>query len=220
MNTGMNILVVGASRGSGAAVVEALVAEGHRVTAFARTASSAGYGEEVVTVDGDVLDRHDLAKAMVGQDAVVVTLGISDNPLRVQYLRRASTALDIRSQGTRRVVEAMREAGIRRLAVQSTYGLGGGRRSLNLQWKLVFALLLRPQIRDTAVQEQLVRESGLDWTLVRPVALTDEETTTPAHVATDDRRLGMHVTRGQVARVFAGAVTDPATIGQTLSVSS
>ena len=216
----MNILVVGASRGSGAVVVRTLASQGHRVTAFARTASSAGFGEDVVAFDGDVMDRDDLAKAIVGQDAVVVTLGISDNPLKVQYLRRASTPLAVRSAGTRGVVEAMREAGIRRLAVQTTYGVGESRRHLDLRWKLIFALLLRPQIRDTAVQEDVVRASGLDWTIVRPVALTDEETTAPAYVDRRDERRGTQVARSQVAQVFAEVVGDPTTIGRTLSVSA
>ncbi|WP_322937641.1 NAD(P)-dependent oxidoreductase [Nocardioides bizhenqiangii] len=217
----MKILVVGGSRGTGAAVVRTLAADGHLVTAFARSASSAGLGEHgVVAFDGDVMDADDLGKAMIGQDAVVVTLGISDNPLKVQYLRRASTPLDIRSAGTRRVVEAMQSAGLRRLVVQTVYGLGEGRRHLDLKWKLIFGLLLRPQIRDSTVQEQVVRESGLDWTLVRPVALTDEETTAPAHVDAQDERLGLQVARAQVARVFADVVDEPTSVGKTLSVSS
>ncbi len=215
----MNILVVGASRGSGATVVRTLRSDGHRVTAFARTASRAGFGDDVVALDGDVMDHDDLAKAMVGQDAVVVTLGISDNPLKVHYLRRAGTPLAVRSAGTRGVVEAMQDAGIRRLAVQTTYGVGESHRHLDLRWKLIFALLLRPQIRDTAVQEDVVRSSGLDWTIVRPVALTDEETTAPAYVDRHDERRGVQVARSQVARVFADVIGDPATVGQTLSVS-
>lgn len=217
----MKILVVGGSRGTGAAVARTLAADGHLVTAFARSASVAGLGEHgIVALDGDVMDADDLAKAMIGQDAVVVTLGISDNPLKVQYLRRASTPLDIRSAGTGRVVEAMRAAGLRRLAVQTTYGLGTSRRHLDLQWKLIFSLLLRPQIRDSERQEQVVRDSGLDWTLIRPVALTDEDATASAHVDPRDQRLGMHVARAQVARVFGDVIDDPASVGRTLSVSS
>lgn len=217
----MKILVVGGSRGTGAAVARTLAADGHLVTAFARSASSAGLDEHgIVACDGDVMDADDLGKAMIGQDAVVVTLGISDNPLKVQYLRRASTPLDIRSAGTRKVVEAMQTAGLRRLVVLTVYGLDEGRRHLDLQWKLIFSLMLRPQIRDTAVQERVVRESGLDWTLVRPVSLTDEETTAPAYVDAHDQRLRLQVARGQVARVFADVIEEPASIRQTLSVSS
>ena len=216
----MRILVVGGSRGTGAAVVRTLAADGHHVTAFARSASAAGFGDDVVTHDGDVLDADELAKAMVDQDAVVVTLGISDDPVKVRLLRRAGTPLDIRSAGTRAVVAAMREAGISRLLVQTTYGLGESRRHLDLTFKLVFALLLRPQVRDSEIQEQVVRASRLDWTLVRPVALTDEETAEPAYVDEHDDRRGLRVARSQVARVLAAVVDDPSTVGRTLSVSA
>ena len=120
----MNVLVVGASRGSGAAAVRALAQAGHLVTAYARSAPVETDSDAVRYVAGDVLDDDALAKAMVGQDAVVVALGISDNPLKVLLLRRASTPLDVRSRGTAKVIDAMRAAGVRRLIVQSTYGIG------------------------------------------------------------------------------------------------
>ena len=216
----MNVLVVGASRGSGRAVVRALVEEGHTVTAFARSASTTDFGEDVRTVDGDVMNADAVAKAMVGQDAVVVTLGISDNPIRVRLTRRATTALDVRSAGTRQVAEAMAAQGVRRLLVQTTYGLGDSFARLPLTWKAIFRLVLKPQIEDSSRQEEIVRASGLDWTLVRPVSLTDDGTAEPPKVALDDEIAGMKVARDQVAQVEAQAVSRPEWVGATLAVSA
>ncbi|MFC8600513.1 NAD(P)-dependent oxidoreductase [Isoptericola sp. NPDC057191] len=222
----MDVLVVGATRGSGLAVTRELVEAGHRVTAFGRTASAAfatplpGPGT-VRPVDGDALDPEAVAKAVAGQDAVVVTLGISDNPLAVQWLRRASSPADVRSRGTATVVEAMRETGVRRLVVQSTYGLGESWAHLDLTWKLVFRFVIGRQFTDSGRQEEVVRGSGLDWTLVRPVSLTDDPATgTSAHVTTDHTRQGLKVSRAQLARVHADTLADPATVGATLSVSA
>ena len=227
----MDVLVVGATRGTGLAVVTRLVAAGHAVTAFGRTASAvfgpdgralaelAGPGS-VRAVDGDVLDREAVDKAVAGQDAVAVTLGISDNPLAVQWLRRATTALDVRSRGTQAVLDAMQRQGVRRLTVQTTYGLGEQRANLPLSWKLTFRLVLGPQIRDSERQERAVRASGLDWTLVRPVSLTDEDPAGPADVATDGTVTSFTVARAQVARVTVDALQDPATVAKVLSVSS
>lgn len=218
----MDILVVGASRGSGAAVVRALAGEGHRVTAFARSANTADLGlgnDDVIRVDGDVMDDDALDKAMVGQDAVVVTLGISDNPIAVRF-RRSSTPLDVRSEGTRRVIEAMQRADVRRLVVQSTYGLGETRRRLSWQLKAFFSLVIAPQLRDTERQEEIVHASNLDWTLIRPVALTDESADAPAHVDPYDDIVGFEVSRTQVANVVAEALVDATTVGRTLSVSA
>lgn len=227
----MDVLVIGATRGTGLAVVKRLVTEGHTVTAFGRTASTVfGPGGRALAeldgpgtvraVDGDTLDRDAVAKAVAGQDAVVVTLGISDNPLKVQWLRRATTALDVRSRGTAVVVDAMRREGVRRLLVQTTYGLGEQRTNLSLAWKLTFRLVLGPQIRDSERQERAVRSSGLDWTLVHPVSLTDEAPPGPARVTTDGRIGQYKVARAQVARATVDALDDPATIGAVLSVSA
>lgn len=237
----MDVLVVGATRGSGLAITRELVAAGHRVTAFGRTASTAfaapvartdagpdAQPGSVRPVDGDALDPEAVTKAVAGQDAVVVTLGISDNPLAVQWLHRSSTAPDVRSRGTRNVVEAMRETGVRRLVVQSTYGLGDSWAHLDLTWKLVFRFVIGRQFTDSGRQEDVVRASGLDWTLVRPVSLTDSpddgadgsDDVAPAHVTTDDTRRGLKVSRAQLARVHAGALSDPGTVGATLSVSA
>lgn len=216
----MDVLVVGASRGTGQAAVKALAAEGHRVTAFARSASKTDFGgAEVNAIDGDVYDAAALEKAVIGQDAVVVTLGISENPISV-LLRRAKTPTDVRSAGTRNAIEAMTRHGVRRLVVQTTYGLGETRKKLSLSWKLTFSLLLRPQIKDHEVQELLVRTSGLDWTLVRPVGLTDEDVARSPKVSLTDEIVSMEVGRGQVAAVEAEAVTRPDWVGATVSLSA
>lgn len=216
----MKVLVVGASRGSGNQVVRGLAAAGHDVTAFARSASEADYGDAVVRrVDGDVMSPAEIEKAVIGQDAVVVTLGISDNPLKVQWLRRASTPLRVRSAGTSEVAAAMRRQGVTRLVVQSTYGVGDTYANLPLSLKAFFKLVIKPQAEDTERQEQIVRDSGLDWTLVRPVVLHDDDVAEPPHVSAHDEFRGLKVSRGQVAMAIADALGRPDTVGATLTVS-
>jgi len=166
-----------------------------------------------------VLDADAVAKAVAGQDAVVVTLGIPDNPFRVRLTRRASSRLDVRSTGTTNVVRAMAETGVRRLVVQSTYGIGETYRELPLALKAFFTLAIRPQVTDHEIQEAAVRASGLDWTIVRPVVLHDEVTSNPPSVSTDDKVAAMRVSRRQVARVEADALVRDDWIGRVLSVS-
>ncbi|WP_068280468.1 NAD(P)-dependent oxidoreductase [Aldersonia kunmingensis] len=214
----MKVLVVGASRGTGTEAVAALANAGHLVTAFARTAGPAPEGVRVIT--GDVFDKDTLTKAMIGQDAVVVTLGISDNPFGVRLFRRAKTPLDVRSAGTERVIEAMHGNGIRRLVVQTTYGVGETYANLTPAFKAFFRLVLAPQVADSERQEEITRNSGLDWTLIRPVALHDGREPEPAHVDLNDGMHSTRVSREQVGRVHADAVERPDWIGATVSVSN
>lgn len=217
----MKVLVVGASRGSGNQVVRELAAGGHDVTAFARSASTADYGDAAVRrVDGDVMSPAEVEKAVIGQDAVVVTLGISDNPLKVQWLRRASTPLRVRSEGTREVVAAMQRQGVARLVVQTTYGVGDTYRNLPLTLKAFFRLVIKPQVEDTVRQEAIVRDSGLEWTLIRPVVLHDGDETEAARVSADDEFDGLKVARRQVARVIAETLGRSDRDHATLTVSA
>ncbi len=214
----MRILVIGATGGSGRAVCESLLDRGHRVTALARSATAMAHGDRLDRVDGDAADVELLGRVLPGHDAIVVTLGISEPAWRVRLLGARATAGDIRSRGTAALVHAARSADVKRLVVQSSYGVGPTRPHLGVTERLVFALLLKPQIRDTERQEQVVRASGLEWTLVQPVYLTDAEDDT--HVtSTDGRTRRTRVSRRGVAAVHADLVESGAHRHDTVSVS-
>jgi uncharacterized protein YbjT (DUF2867 family) len=216
----MKVLVIGATGGSGRAAVRHLLARGHEVTAMARGASSAlPAHERLRIVRGDATDEADVRSAVSGQDAVIVTLGISENPLRVRMFGAARTQGDVRSVGTRKVIAAMRAAGVRRLVVQTTFGVGATEGKLGLLDRLFFALLLAPQVADTAVQETAVTESGLDWVLVQPVHLTDADDDVPAMVSASGEVGQLKVSRASVGRFLADAVESPRFVRCSVALS-
>lgn len=216
----MKVLVIGSTGGSGRAVVARLLSQGHEVTAFSRRADRLGSdSDRLRTFSGDALDPADVARAVEGHDAVVVTLGISENPLRVRLLGPRHTPLDVRSRGTRNVIAAMRAHGLRRLVVLTSYGVGATRDRLRLVDRLFFSLLLRPQIRDTEIQNQDVIESRLDWVLAQPVHLTDADEDTQPFMSTEGTTARMQVSRKSVARFLADAVADPRFVRQTVALS-
>jgi uncharacterized protein YbjT (DUF2867 family) len=203
----VRVLVVGATGGSGRAAVGALTARGHEVTAFARRAGAAFAGRDGVRgLDGDATAAGDVDRAVRGQGAVVVTLGISEHPARVRLRGSRGTPLDVRSRGTAAVVAAMHAHGVRRLVVQSSYGVGDTRDLLPP----------RPQIADHERQERIVRDSALDWTIVQPVYLTDGDE--PAAVSPSGDTGGMHVSRRALGGVLADLVAEDGG-GRCLTVS-
>lgn len=216
----MKVAVIGATGGSGLAATQALLDAGHHVTAFARRPERLAIGSERLTrVAGDATRPADLTPAVAGHDAVLVTLGISENPLRVRLFGTRGTPLDIRSAGTRHVVEAMREQGVRRLVVQTTYGVGATRRRLRFVERLLFSLLLAPQIADSELQDELVAQSGLDWTLVQPVHLTDAPGDEAPFVSSTGETARMSVSRRSLGRFLAQAVQSPQLVGKSVAVS-
>ena len=220
MTHAKKIVVIGASGGSGQKTVEALIAQGNEVTAVSRSASKV-FGENVRCIDGSALDKATLKRAIRGQDAVIVTLGISENPFLVRFFGPAKTHHNIRSAGTRLIIDVMKEVGVKRLLVQTSYGSGPSKNKLRLIDQLFFSLLLKPQIADTEVQDRIVRKSGLDWTIIQPVHLSDNEK--------EDQRLhssmvnevgNWSVTRKIVGRYNAHALFNSTTIGRTVALSS
>jgi len=213
----MKVLVIGATGGSGRAAVAELVRRGHEVTALSRHASTLT-GPGVRGVDGDATDPLVVDTIVPGQDAVVVALGITESPLRVRLRGPAGTSMDVRSRGTRAVIDAMQRHGVQRLVVQTSYGVGATRRRLDLASRLVFAALLAPQIADTEIQARELHASGLDWVEVQPVYLTDADADAPYVSASGETR-ERRVSRQAVARVLVDAIERDEHVGRTLSVS-
>ena len=220
MHKPQKVLVVGATGGTGRATIEELVKAGHRVTAFSRHADALADASELVTAfNGDATDPADVDRAVAGHDAVIVTLGIAENPLRVRLFGAARTSLDVRSAGTRNVIAAMRKHGVRRLVVQTSFGVGESRDKLRPLDRLFFSLLLKPQIADTEVQELEVRDSGVEWVLAQPVHLTDDDSDEMPFASTDGQVGEWKISRKGVARFLARAVRGADYVGQAVALS-
>lgn len=214
----MNILVIGATGGSGRAVCDTLIERGHRVTALARRATSLQARPNLERVDGDATDPATVGRVVPGHDAIVVTLGISEPTLRVRLRGARGTPDDVRSRATALIVDAASRAGIRRIVVQSSYGVGPTRALLGWLDRMFLDLFVKPQFDDTEVQERIVRGSDLEWTIVQPVYLTDVESI-EHFISTDGRTRGRSVSRRGVARVHADLLERSPLIGETVSVS-
>lgn len=220
MQNSLKITVIGASGGSGRKTIEALLAEGHQVTAVSRSASKVFSGS-VKAIDGSALDKKTLIKAIQNQDAVIITLGISENPIRVRLIGPAKTPIHIRSEGTRKVIEVMKELGVKRLIVQTSYGSGLSKNRLRLMDQLLFSLLLKPQIDDTDIQDQIVRDSGLDWTITQPVHLKEDDFREGDLVASDKYFVDQWgISRKLVGIYTTQAISDSSTIGKVITLST
>ncbi|MET0343183.1 MAG: NAD(P)H-binding protein [Polyangiales bacterium] len=217
----MKVLVIGATGGSGLSAVKNLLKRGHDVTAMTRGAPHALPAHpRLAIVKGDATDDQAVARAVANHDAVVVTLGIRENPIRVRLFGAANTATDVRSRGTRAVIRAMRAAGVRKLVVQTSYGVGATRDKLTLLDKIFFAIFIKGQIADTEVQEAEVTESGLDWVLVQPVHLTDDDVDDAPFASLRGERETSKISRASVGRFLADAVESPRFVRQSVALSA
>lgn len=170
----MHVLVIGAHHGVGAEVVSLARQRGMEVTAF----------------EGDVLDAEAVSRAVAGKDVVISTLG-----------PRKDSTPDLCSRGTRNIVAAMQRHGVRRILQVTGAMIGHARNKLGLVYRLIVAMIPEAQLRDRQVQEALVMESGLDFTIVRPTRLTDDPPRGRWRDGTDE-------TIGAFAKIARGDVAD------------
>jgi len=128
----MKILVIGSTGPQGREFVAQALAAGHAVRAFARNPAALQPAPGLEVLRGDVFDQHSLDAAARGQDAAVSMLGVS--------FAAARRPTNVFSQGTRNLIAALKAAGVRRLIVQSSFGVGDSRRDAGLLERVFYAL--------------------------------------------------------------------------------
>ena len=206
----MNIVIIGSTGSIGRELVKQALARGHGVTAFARDPAKLHMENHGLTVaKGDVMDQASIEQVMPGHDAVISALG-------------AGGKGGVRAAGTRNLIEVMQKCGVRRFVSLSSLGVGESRRNLNFLWKyIMFGLLLRRAYADHVLQEEHVKNSDLDWTIVRPGAYTDGERTGDyrhgfSTTATD---LKLKISRADVADFMLNQLTDDSYLRMTPGIS-
>ncbi len=155
------VFVTGASRGLGRAAVTAALDAGHEVRALSRTKPETA-DARADWIAGDATDDRTMLAAVEGMDAVVTCLGHPPSLAQVDLFSRAARA----------AVDAMKAKNIRRLIAVTGLGAGDSRNIGDNLTKLLRPLLLGQVYADKDREERIIRDSGLDWTIVRPGVLT------------------------------------------------
>ena len=171
------ILVLGATGGTGRLIVGQALARGYDVTALVRSPEKARALEGAKLIAGDARDEAALRNALKGRDAVVSALGTPASPFR---------EVTLLSTATRALVSAMKVEQVFRLVCITGMGAGDSAGHGGFVFdRLVFPLLLRKVYADKNRQEAIVRDSGLDWVLVRPSVLNDKTSRDTIRMLTD-----------------------------------
>ncbi|GJD66128.1 NAD(P)-dependent oxidoreductase [Methylobacterium frigidaeris] len=209
-----HLLVIGASQGIGLETVKAALGAGHRVRAFARSASKIELSDpHLERFPGDALSAPDIAGALDGIDAVVQALGV---PFRDLF-----GPVRLFSDATNVLVPAMEKAGVRRLVAVTGFGTGDSRDAIGPLQRLPFRLVFGRAYDDKDAQEMRIRRSSLDWTFVRPGVLTGGPATGRYQVL--DRRSSWKnglIARADVAQFIVKEVDDSGHVGRAVVLIS
>lgn len=220
----MKLTIVAATGGIGRLLVEQAVAAGHEVTAVARHPQGLPAGVRVVVADLARPDRAALESAVAGADAVLSGLG-----------QRSGADRGVTSRGTRAILQAMQATGVRRIVVVSAAPVGtvpspgrprppradpGDGLFMRTLLSPAIKIVLRGVYTDLALMEDALRESGLDWTVVRPPQLTNTPLTGVYRTAYGrNLRRGLRISRADVAQLMLRTVAQPETIRKVVGVA-
>jgi len=211
----MRIVIFGANGVTGRLLTRRVLDAGHSAVAVTRRPDDFPITDPRLTIAGADVRRDDLAGIVDGADAVLSTLG-------VPFTRQP---IDTYSAGTRNVVNAMRETGVNRLVVVSSTGAypALGRRHAPLLLRLFEPIITRTIGKtvydDIRRMEALVRDSGLDWTIVRPSGLFDLPEATD-YVAGETDPVGAFTARIDLADYLVKLAHDGTTRRKTVVVST
>lgn len=204
----MRIIVFGATGKTGNHVWRKALEQGHEVTAFGRSVDRLADAEPALgIIKGDVLDAEAAAEAVKGHDAVIGCLGSTS-------LRDKTTL----SAGTKNIVDAMVQHNVERLVIVSAAGVGESWKQVSMMARLLFKTMLRNVFADHRMQERIVQQSPLDWTIVRAAVLNNKpQTGTCTASSTAPVR---NICRADLADYLVQQVTDSALSRQAISVAN
>lgn len=197
----MNLLIFGASGKTGHELVKQALAKGHHVTAFVRTPSKLTVVHVNLKVfEGDVTNYQLVEEAVKGHDAVFSTLGAA-NPFKYDQ-----SVVD----GLSNIVKAMEVTDVRRLIYMSAINVKDSRKNAGLLIRVMGTTLLRTETAGHEAREKIIRQTGLDWTLVRSAGLSDGKHTGNYRHGEDVSAKGIAagISRADVADFLLRQLTD------------
>jgi len=201
----MNLVVLGATGGTGRLVVEQALAAGHTVTALVRSPEKLAVRDpNLHVVAGQATDPLAVAGALEGADALISTLGGGGSVI---------------SDSTRAIVDAAHKAGVNRVVVLSSFLVERDR--FSPVTRFLTGLAMGSMIKDKSAGEKALRESNLDWTIVYASTLTDGPSGGDVAVLTETGRwtLSQRIARADVAASLLRAATSPENTRRTISIT-
>lgn len=162
----MKILIFGASGKTGLLLTQQALDKNFQVTAFVRIPQKFPLQHpNLMLLKGDVTENERVLSSVKGQDAVICALGaktpFKNDPTLIQ--------------GIKNIVNAMETNGVKRFIYLSFLGVKENRKELGFLVNQIVVRILKKAIQDHEVKENIISNSNLDWTIVRPPRLTDEK---------------------------------------------
>lgn len=208
-----HVAIFGATGKTGRRVLEQALDAGHSARVLVRDPDRLTRRDERIgVVAGDVLDPASVRSTVEGADVVLSLFGhVKGSPRRLQ------------TDGTRNIVSAMQAQGVRRIVSLSGGGVpadGDRPRAADRAIRLLKQLVAKDVLADAVAHVQVLRGSGLDWTVVRAPRLTEAPGTGAYRVGMVGVDASTSISRDDLARFLLAQVDDDTYVGRLPFVSA
>lgn len=215
----MKILILGISGRTGRLVAEEAIRRGHKVIGISRDPDNVVLKDAEI-IKGTPYDRETVRKAIDGCDAVISTLNLF--PTSQGLFKKIRTPLDLMSVSIKNTISAMEESGIKRIILMTAIGVGNSASQLSRFFTLLKSISnLRFAYADHERQEQILEDTSLDWTIVRPVGLDDKnDNLSVVSDVVEKVRIKSMISRNAVAHFILCTIENGQFIRQKTSISN
>jgi len=211
----MKVSIFGASGATGLLLTERCLAAGYEVTALLRTPGKFLFRDRVRVVQGDAFDPAAVGKAVEGADVVLSALG-------ARSLRRE----DVLERAVPLIVEAMRQAGVRRIVALGSAGAEADslrKQPFYARWiaeNIIYKTFLKWPVESQKAQWKILSASGLDWTMVMPPMLMNGKPRGKLKVDGEALpRNALWISRADVADFMMQQIGNPQWVGKGVYIA-
>lgn len=210
----MKLTLIGATSRTGKELIRQSLEKEYEIVAYARRPEAVASHPAVSIVGGQLTDIGAMRQAMIGTNAVLVTLG----------LKLSTRKQKLMSFAVPNIIQAAQESGVKRVIVLSALGVGKTMKNMSSIQSIAARTILREPFKDHLEGESKLLESGLDWTTVHPSLLLDRPQTFDVKLFESNQIRKVPATgrtyRADVAKVMLDILEDEKTFGKQLIVYS
>ncbi|OUJ67858.1 NAD(P)-dependent oxidoreductase [Hymenobacter crusticola] len=200
------ILLYGATGRTGGLLLDYALAQGYAVTALVRNpANLTRHVPQLTVVAGSPTNLADVRRAMTGCHAVISALSALSEA--ESFSRKKITPPHTLETTMRNTLTSMAEQGVKRIVTLSSIGVGDSWPYAPWYMRLLIKLTnFKWVFADHRAQEELLRQSGLEWVIARPVALTNHDQLGQLVVRYQQTPAPFAISRRQLARFMVDSL--------------
>jgi len=208
----MKLAIFGATGRTGLALVQQALDQGHEVFALVRTPAKMLIRHDCLhLIQGDALNAADVARTIQGTEAVLNTIG---------HLKGAPD--NLQQVAMQHIMDAMHKYQVRRIINLIGAGIGDANdrpKLVDHVFKFVLKTFAPKLAKDVTASANMLRESKLDWIIVRVPRLLDKPYTGKYRIGWVDINSSTTIARADAADFMLKQLTDTTYLHQAPMIS-